>query len=126
MATTTSADPAMLTPALIAEVARPIARRHGFTELYLFGSQANGNARPDSDVDFIYTVGDGIDRPMSVAGFRRDLREALGKDVDLVRKAYLTEPIADPLASLQRDYFLDSVMQGKVYRLLPRKESDDD
>ena len=121
---TATAESTALTPVHIAEVARPIALRHGFTELYLFGSQANGTSRPDSDIDFIYAVSSDADRSASVQGFRTDIREALGRDVDMVRKGYLTDPIEDRLASLQRDYFLDSLMRSKVYRLLPRKEPD--
>ena len=113
-------DGATLTPALIAQITRPIARANGISQLYLFGSRANGNAGPDSDVDLLYSVDQDTNRAASVREFRQSLREALGTDVDLVRKDYLTEPIENRLAALQRDLFVSNIMSGKVYRILPQ------
>lgn len=117
-------DEEMLTPVLIAQIVRPLARKNGINQLYLFGSQANGKARPDSDVDLLYAVEDSANRVSSVRGFRRDLRAVLNKDVDLVRKDYLTEPIEDRLAALQRDLFVSNIMRGKVYRILPQGDAE--
>ncbi|NMM93111.1 nucleotidyltransferase [Bifidobacterium sp. DSM 109957] len=119
-------DGMTLTPAPIAQIARPIARANGICQLYLFGSRANGNANPDSDVDFLYSVDQNTNRVTSVREFRQALRDALGTDVDLVRKDYLTEPIENPLAALQRDLFVSNIMSHKVYRILPQEGADNE
>jgi len=50
----------------------------------IFGSYARGDARPDSDVDILVSLGD---RPFSVwdfVGFKEELSERLQKPVDLI------------------------------------------
>ena len=41
----------------IRETVTPIAQRHGVKRVYLFGSRARGDNRPDSDYDFLITEG---------------------------------------------------------------------
>ena len=52
--------------------------------MYLFGSQAKGNARADSDVDFFLDKPGAIKSIITLSGFRLDLEEALGKKVDII------------------------------------------
>jgi predicted nucleotidyltransferase len=76
-------------------------RAHGVIEAYLFGSQSDGTARSDSDVDLLVT----FERPMPL--FRQmDLAEVLsrtcGRKVDLMTKVDLAfapyiEPTLVPL-----------------------------
>lgn len=74
-----------------------LARKYGVEELYLFGSVARSEARKDSSIDFIYQLSqDALSRIQAVRGFRNDLRKVLGRDVDLTRKSYVTDPI-DPI-----------------------------
>ena len=60
-------------------------------EAYLFGSRARGNARKNSDYDFIVKFG-GKKSLFDLAALRRDLKKALGKPVDV-----LTEKGIHPL-----------------------------
>jgi predicted nucleotidyltransferase len=59
------------------------AARHGVTSIKVFGSVARGDAREDSDVDFLVEVG-----PRHSAffpgGLVLDLEELLGRRVDVV------------------------------------------
>ncbi len=61
----------------------PIAERHGMMGVYLFGSHARGDHRPDSDYDFCVVTGPECGM-FELAGFFSDLRDAVGSDIDLV------------------------------------------
>ena len=52
--------------------------------MYLFGSQARGNAKSDSDVDFFLDKPGAIKSIITLSGFRLDLEEALEKEVDII------------------------------------------
>jgi predicted nucleotidyltransferase len=60
-----------------------VASRHGAYNVRVFGSVARGDARPDSDVDFLVDVG-----PKRTAffpgGLIADLEELLGRRVEVV------------------------------------------
>lgn len=106
------------TPKQIADVARPIALRHGVDELYLFGSMARGEGRADSDVDFIYHFSPEANPVVDLVALRNDLHDAFGRDVDLVRKDYLLEPQRDRLRDLQRILFANSVTSKPMFRIV--------
>jgi predicted nucleotidyltransferase len=55
----------------------------GLESLWLFGSEAQGTARPDSDID-LAALFRGAPPPLDVLGARGDLEEIFGRDVDLV------------------------------------------
>ena len=78
------------------------AARHGVTSIKVFGSVARGDARDDSDVDFLVEVG-----PQHSAffpgGLVADLRDILGRRVDVV------EP--DGLHRLLKDRILREAVQ---------------
>ena len=60
-----------------------IAARHGARNVRVFGSTARGDARPDSDVDFLVE----LDKGRSLfdhAALLLDLQAALGCEVDVV------------------------------------------
>ena len=67
-----------------------IAKRHKAEKLWVFGSCARREERPDSDVDFLvkysprYTLFDAID-------LKHDLSCALGHDVDVVSDGCLED-----------------------------------
>jgi len=61
----------------------PIAKRHGVEQVYLFGSRARGEARADSDYDFLITKGK-VDDLWKFAAFVEDLESALDSRVDVV------------------------------------------
>lgn len=109
-----------LDPQTITRIALPIARKYGVEELYLFGSMARDEAREDSDVDFIYRLpATDSQRSRTVRGLRNDLCKALGRDVDLTRKSYVTNAIdSDPLAELQRRAFVRNLGKYPMYRIV--------
>jgi len=72
----------------------PVAKKYSLPAVYLFGSYARGEATERSDVDIL------IDRAGSaihgrglfgMAAVYNDLREALGKELDLVTVAALEQ-----------------------------------
>jgi len=67
----------------IERAAAPIDRQHGLVALYLFGSQASGRARPDSDVDVAVMV-ERLPTALQRVQLREDMSERLGRAVDLV------------------------------------------
>jgi predicted nucleotidyltransferase len=75
-----------------------IAARHGVTEIRVFGSVARGDARPDSDVDFLVRVGPNHSR-FFPGGLVMDLEELLGRKVDVVEAEGLRESLRDRVLS---------------------------
>ncbi len=68
----------------------------GIAALYLFGSEARGDARPDSDIDLAFDVAP--DARFSLLDQGRSqvrLNEVLGRRVDLVERAALRPKIRD-------------------------------
>ena len=65
-----------------------IARKHKAEKLWVFGSVARKEERPDSDVDFLVKFSDSIGL-MEYSCFERELSEAVGRTVDLVRNTVL-------------------------------------
>ena len=67
-----------------------IARKHKAERLWVFGSCARKEERPDSDVDFLveyapqYNLFDAID-------LKFDMERALGREVDVVSKSCLDD-----------------------------------
>jgi predicted nucleotidyltransferase len=60
-----------------------LAEQHGASNVRIFGSVARGEARPDSDIDFIVTF-----RPKTTifaqVGLWQDLQDLLGCEIDLI------------------------------------------
>jgi predicted nucleotidyltransferase len=60
-----------------------LAAQHGAHNLRVFGSVARGEARSDSDIDFLVELDD--DRSLlDLGGLLMDLQDLLGRRVDLV------------------------------------------
>ena len=62
-----------------------IARRHGVTDIKVFGSFARGEARDDSDLDLLIEAR-GHTTAFFPGGLVADLEEALGRHVDVVEE----------------------------------------
>ena len=75
--------PSVLTIKQIKDRVRPIMTRHNIKEAYLFGSYSRGEAKRNSDVDIYCEEGD-VTTLWKLSDFYDELREALGKDVDVV------------------------------------------
>ena len=79
----------------------PIAERYGVDKVYLFGSVARGDHKEDSDYDFYIEKGK-IRSAFVLTGFRLDLRDAIGHNVDIVSTNRM-----DP-------EFMENIMREKV------------
>ncbi|HEY1616718.1 MAG TPA: nucleotidyltransferase family protein [Streptosporangiaceae bacterium] len=66
-----------------------ICDRYGIAELQLFGSGAHGSARPDSDIDILYTVHPGRRLGWEIEQLSDELADLFGRRVDLVSKRAL-------------------------------------
>lgn len=77
---------------------REIAERHGAKSIRVFGSVARGDARPDSDVDFLVTV-KGPTSPWFPGGLVADLEELLGRRVQVVTEDGLHDLLRDQVLS---------------------------
>ena len=75
-----------------------IAARHGARNIRVFGSVARGEARPDSDVDFLIELERGRSL-LDHAGLLVDLEELLGRKVDVVTERGLRPRIRDRVLS---------------------------
>ncbi len=64
------------------------ARRHGATDVRVFGSVARGEARPDSDIDFLVRLETGYSM-LDLARLLRELHALLDCNVDIVTEAGL-------------------------------------
>lgn len=71
-----------------------LARKHGASEVSLFGSVARGEAREGSDVDFLVTFAPERSLLDHIA-FQQDLEDLLGVKVDVVSRNGLSPYIRD-------------------------------
>ena len=81
----------------IQAIISPIAREYGAERIYLFGSYARGDARPDSDVDL--RIDRGAVRGLRFAGLLGDLEDALGRHVDLISTNGMDEAFRRSIAA---------------------------
>lgn len=70
-----------------------IATRYGASDVRVFGSMARGEARPDSDVDFLVCMDDQRSL-LDLVAFWQDLEDLLGRKVDVVTERGLKEETA--------------------------------
>ena len=71
-----------------------IAARHGAYNVRVFGSVARGDARPESDVDFLVDLEPGRSL-LDLGGLLVDLQELLARNVDVITERGLRERIRD-------------------------------
>ena len=71
-----------------------IAARHGAHNIRIFGSVVRGEARPDSDVDFLVDMEPGRSL-FDMGGLLMDLRDALGCKVDVATERGLKRRIRE-------------------------------
>ena len=75
---------------------RSIAERHGAGNVRVFGSVARGDARPDSDVDFLIDI-IGPTTPWFPGSLLADLEETLDRRVDVVIARSLQPSLRDSI-----------------------------
>ena len=92
----------MLSIPVIKERIAPICKQYGVEKAYLFGSYARGDAKEGSDIDLRIAKGR-IKDLFALSGFRQDLVESLGVEVDIISK--LPES-----AAFQRNLTRDEVL----------------
>jgi predicted nucleotidyltransferase len=68
--------------ALRADILR-LARQNNASYIRVFGSVARGDARPDSDIDFIARFHEGTSI-FDMVGLWLDLKDLLGREIDLI------------------------------------------
>jgi predicted nucleotidyltransferase len=71
-----------------------IAAKHGARNIRVFGSVARGEARPESDVDFLIDAGP-VTSAWFPAGLIVDLQDLLGRRVEVVTESGLNPLIRD-------------------------------
>jgi predicted nucleotidyltransferase len=69
-----------------------IASRHGAKDVRVFGSVARGDARPDSDVDFLVKLEPGVTL-LGHAALVRELENYLGRKVDVISEMGLRQRV---------------------------------
>jgi predicted nucleotidyltransferase len=69
-----------------------LAEQHGAYDVRVFGSTARGEARPDSDIDFLVEFKPGFGLIDRIA-LMQDLEALLGRSVDVVRERSLHDRV---------------------------------
>lgn len=66
----------------IADTVKPIAEKYGVNKIYLFGSYARSEAKPDSDLDFLVYGGDNFKLTLIFA-LAEELRRVFKRNIDV-------------------------------------------
>jgi predicted nucleotidyltransferase len=69
----------------------PVAQKYSLPAVYLFGSYARGEATEDSDVDVLFKREGSKIHGLIMGAFYEDLRESLGKELDLLTEEALEQ-----------------------------------
>jgi predicted nucleotidyltransferase len=86
----------------IKECIAPVAERYGVEKIYLFGSYARGEAKPDSDIDLCIESGK-IRTLFQLSGFCIDVQEGLDNEIDVVEMQGVYDEIKE---EIERDKVL--------------------
>ncbi len=83
------------TESRLAEISRriaPIAAKYNLRSVYVFGSYARNEATEDSDVDILIDrEGSDLHGIISMSALYDELKESIGKEIDLVTLQSLTQ-----------------------------------
>ena len=69
-------------------IVKPVAEKYGVDRIYLFGSMARGDYNESSDYDFCIESSK-MRSLLELSGFFRELKEAIGSEIDVVEKEAL-------------------------------------
>jgi predicted nucleotidyltransferase len=84
----------------IKERITPVARQYGLARVYLFGSYARGEAKPDSDIDLCIEKGK-LRTLFELSGFCMDIEDVLKKQVDVVTTVGIDDEFR---SNIEKDY----------------------
>jgi len=73
---------------------RRICRKYGVRSLSIFGSEARGEARENSDIDMLVSFSARVSF-LTLVALERELTETLGRQVDLQTEAALSPYLRD-------------------------------
>lgn len=76
-----------------------VCERFGVAELSVFGSAASGRLSPDSDIDVLYVLREGVHLGWAINDLSDELEQVLGRPVDLVAKRALHNRLRDAVLS---------------------------
>lgn len=82
-----------------------ICRRYGIARLEVFGSAGRGEARPDSDIDLLYTLAPDAHLGWNISALEDELGDALGCRVDLVSRRALHPRLRDAVLAEARPLY---------------------
>ncbi len=91
----------MLTIQKISQLIKPICDKYPIHRAYLFGSYARGEEKETSDVDI--RIESDIKNLLVMGGFYADIKDTLGKDLDILSRLPDSEKFK---ANLKRDEVL--------------------
>lgn len=76
-----------------------VCERFGVAELSVFGSAVSGRLTPDSDIDVLYVLRDGVHLGWAINDLSDELEKVLGRPVDLVAQRALHHRLRDTVLS---------------------------
>jgi len=79
------------------KIIQPVAARYGVERVFLFGSHARGDAKSGSDIDLRIDSGE-LRGYFKLAGFHRELEQALVAHVDLLTTGSLEDTFLSVIA----------------------------
>ena len=85
----------------LCDIVGPIAAEYGILSIYLFGSRARGDNRPDSDYDFCVKPPKGMGL-FKMGGFYGKLEDALGTGIDIVCEGSLRDDFSERISKDMR------------------------
>lgn len=84
---------------------REVCERYGAIRLEVFGSLVHGAARPDSDVDLLYTLAPGTRLGWAIEDLNEELAAVFGQPVDLVSRAGLNSRIRERVLAEAQPFY---------------------
>ena len=84
---------------------REVCERYGVIRLEVFGSLVHGAARPDSDVDLLYTLAPGTRLGWAIEDLNEELAAVFGQPVDLVSRGGLNFRIRERVLAEAQPFY---------------------
>ncbi|MBU6244325.1 MAG: nucleotidyltransferase domain-containing protein [Actinomycetales bacterium] len=72
-----------------------VCERFGVAELSIFGSAATGRLTPESDIDVLYVLRDGVHLGWAIDDLSDALEQILGRPVDLIARRAIHARLKD-------------------------------